>query len=187
LSELPDKAFIEQRIFPHPLLAPLTWKGTPDIRIILYRSIPVMAMMRLPTRESAGRANIHQGAVGAGISIARGTTTSAVYRNRMITRHPDTGVLLRGVTIPGWQSLLESAQKLSRQIALAYIGIDFMLDEEEGHLVIEANARPGLSIQIANAAGLCKRLECIDASLAREMPQADIITLVSQQTHNREW
>lgn len=187
LSELPDKAFIEQRIFPHPLLAPLTWKGTPDIRVILYKSIPVIAMMRLPTRRSAGRANIHQGAVGAGISLSDGTTIAAVYRNRKITRHPDTGAPLNGLKVPGWQALLESAQNLSRQIPLAYIGIDFMLDEQDGHLVVEANARPGLSVQLANAAGLRKRLECIDAAIAREMPPEDIVRLVSHPVNNREW
>jgi alpha-L-glutamate ligase-like protein len=183
LSELPDKAFIEQRIFPHPLLASLTWKGTPDIRVILYKSIPVIAMMRLPTRRSAGRANIHQGAVGTGISLSNGKTVAAIYRNRMITRHPDTGAHLAGLEIPGWHSLLESAQNLSHQIPLAYIGIDFMLDEQDGHLVVEANARPGLSIQLANAAGLRKRLEYIDTALARDISPEEITRHVSRQAN----
>jgi glutathione synthase/RimK-type ligase-like ATP-grasp enzyme len=121
--------------------------------------------------------------VGAGISLSDGTTVAAVYRNRRVSRHPDTGAQLTGLEIPGWQSLLESAQKLSHQIPLAYIGIDFMLDEQDGHLVVEANARPGLSVQLANAAGLRTRLECVDAARAREIPPEEIIRLVSRQVN----
>jgi len=186
LSELPDTAFVEQRIFPHPTLIPLTWKGTPDIRVIMYNTIPVAAMIRLPTRRSGGRANIHQGAVGAGISLHNGTTIAAVYRNRMITSHPDTGAPIVGLSLPGWQSLLDSSRLLAQHIPLAYIGIDFMLDEHKGHLIVEANARPGLSIQLANAAGLRRRLEFIDACRADTMPSDDIVSELLHRITSRE-
>ena len=33
--------------------------GLPDIRVIAYNKVPVMAMLRIPTKESDGKANIH--------------------------------------------------------------------------------------------------------------------------------
>ena len=167
LSELPDSALIEQRIFPHDFFGNITWHGTPDLRIILYRTIPVMAMMRLPTRRSDGRANLHQGAVGVGIDIAEGVTVNAVQRSVPVSRHPDTGAPLLGLELPVWQRALDISRTLASHIPLQYIGIDLMLDAAHGFLMIEANVRPGLSIQIANNAGLRTRLDFLSAQFAR--------------------
>ena len=38
-----------------------------------------------------------------------------------------------------------------------------VLDKEEGPMVLELNARPGLAIQIANGAGLLPRLQHIES------------------------
>jgi len=174
LSELPDSAIIEQRIFPHPFFKDITWQGTPDVRIILYKTIPVMAMMRLPTKQSGGRANLHQGAVGLGIAIAKGTTRSGVCRNRRVEVHPDTGAPLHGLVVPDWQRALEISRLLAQRIALQYIGVDLMLDAVHGPMMIEANARPGLSIQVANSLGLRRRLEFLDARLERGIPPEEV-------------
>jgi alpha-L-glutamate ligase-like protein len=141
LSELPDHAILEQRIFPHPFFKDITWQGTPDLRIILYHTIPVMAMMRLPTRQSDGRANLHQGAVGLGVAIARGETRSGVCRSRRVTLHPDTGAPLHGLHVPDWQRALDMSRTLAQRIPLKYIGVDLMLDAVHGPMMIEANAR----------------------------------------------
>jgi hypothetical protein len=45
---------------------------------------------------------------------------------------------------------------------LGYMGTDMVLDKEEGPMVLELNARPGLAIQIANGAGLLPRLQHIE-------------------------
>jgi glutathione synthase/RimK-type ligase-like ATP-grasp enzyme len=45
---------------------------------------------------------------------------------------------------------------------LGYIGVDLVIDQERGPLLLELNARPGLQIQIANQAGLLRRLDLID-------------------------
>jgi hypothetical protein len=37
--------------------------------------VPVMAMIRIPTAESGGKANIHGGACAAGIDIGSGRLT----------------------------------------------------------------------------------------------------------------
>ena len=117
-----------------------------------------MAMLRLPTRESRGRANLHQGAVGAGVDIATGRAVAAVCHDRAVTAHPDTGAPIVGIEMPYWSDVLIVATKLSRALELGYVGIDIVLDAATGPVVLEANARPGLAIQIANGCGLLERL-----------------------------
>ena len=136
--------------------------GTPDVRIILYRCVPVMAMVRLPTRQSRGRANLHQGAVAAGIHLGSGRTSGGVCNNRAISVHPDTAASIEGLQVPMWDELLTAATNLAEGLELGYLGVDFVLDARLGPIVLEANARPGLAIQVANRRGLCPRLQFID-------------------------
>ena len=163
LGSHPDAAIIEKRIIPHPIFKDLTVDGTPDIRLIVYKGVPVMAMLRLPTKASKGRANLHQGAVGVGINIETGKTFGGVWHNRLSDIHPDTGANIRNLVIPQWRDMLAVAMKLSDAIGLQYVGVDIVLDPEQGPVVLELNARPGLSIQIANCAGLSPRLCTVDA------------------------
>src|SRR5256712_734074 len=44
--------------------------GLADFRIISFLGYPVMAMMRIPTSSSGGKANLHSGAVAAGVQIS---------------------------------------------------------------------------------------------------------------------
>ena len=158
----PDIAFIQEYVGRHLSFRKLAFRGTPDIRIIVFNKIPVMAMLRLPTRESMGRANLHQGALGLGIDIASGITTKAILNNREIIYKPDTNKKLRGIKIPYWNKILETA--VAGQIAsgLGYAGVDIVLHPEKGPQIIELNAQPGLSIQLANMEGLKRRLERVD-------------------------
>ena len=50
---------------------------------------------------------------------------------------------------------------------LGYLGVDVVIDREQGPLILELNARPGLAIQIANQSGLGLRLEQIDHMAGR--------------------
>jgi len=162
LGGQPDKALIEYRVKFDPVFEAISYQGVPDVRIIVYFGIPVMAMVRLPTRLSKGKANLHQGCIGAGIDISTGRTLTAVWRNDVVSEHPDTGNPVSGVEIPGWQTLLEIAAQSYELTGLAYQGIDLVLDKDLGPLILELNARPGLNIQIANRAGLAGRLEAVD-------------------------
>jgi alpha-L-glutamate ligase-like protein len=158
LGEQPDRVIVEQRIVPLPMFEKLAVGGTPDTRIILFRGSPVMAMLRLPTQASRGRANLHQGAAAVGIDLGSGKTFGGVFRNRAITVHPDTGAALDGIEIPYMAQMLEAAKNMSRVIGLGYIGVDILIDSNRGPMVLEVNARPGLAIQIANRCGLLPRL-----------------------------
>ena len=162
LSGQPDQAIIEQLIKPHPVFKELTVAGTPDIRIVLYKTIPLMGMLRLPTKASKGRANLHQGAIGAGINLETGITLGGVWHNRSWNIHPDTGASIDGTVIPNWTSVLKIATQISEVINLKYIGVDVLLDAEDGPLILEVNARPGLSIQIANRCGIWPRIKAIN-------------------------
>lgn len=153
-----DSALIEYRIRFDPVFSTITYQGVPDIRVIVFRGVPVMAMLRLPTRQSQGKANLHQGALGVGIDVASGQTNMAVIANHHIEEHPETGYRLDGVTVPHWQSILVTAARCYELTGMGYLGADFVLDRDRGPLLLELNARPGLNIQIANHAGLLPRL-----------------------------
>jgi alpha-L-glutamate ligase-like protein len=162
-----DNAIVEQRIIMHPTMERIAVGGTPDVRVILFRNVPVMAMVRLPTIQSEGRANLHQGAAAAAVHLVTGRTFGGVCNNRIITRHPDTGELIGGLEIPGWRELLGAAMKLADALEMGYIGVDFVIDAKIGPVVLEANARPGLAIQVAHRIGLLPRLKLIE-SMPRE-------------------
>jgi alpha-L-glutamate ligase-like protein len=162
LGGQPDAVFAEERLCVHPELREITTEGVPDLRIVVYRGIPVMAMTRLPTHRSRGRANLHQGAVGAGVSLASGAITHSILGTTPVTHHPDTGQPLVGRKLPAFERALEIAVLATDETELGYVGADVVVDSRYGPVVLELNARPGLSIQIANRAGLRPRLEAAD-------------------------
>ena len=159
LGGQPDRAMIEERVHFDPVFEAVLHQGVPDIRIIVFLGVPVMAMVRLPTRLSGGRANLHQGAIGAGIDMGSGRTLAGVWRNEVVFEHPDTGNRIDKILVPGWSRLLEMAARCRELTQMGYLGVDLVLDREHGPLVLELNARPGLAIQLANRAGLRPRLD----------------------------
>ena len=162
LSGNPDKAIIEYCVHFDPVFAEVSYQGVPDIRIIVYRGYPAMAMVRLPTRASDGKANLHQGAVGAGVDMSLGETLTGVLDNDIVDEHPDTGALIAGLRIPQWDFILQSAARGYEVTDLGYLGVDIVIDRDLGPLILEMNARPGLNIQIANCTGLAGRIARID-------------------------
>lgn len=162
LSGNPDKALIEYCVHFDPVFAAVSYQGVPDIRVVVYRGYPAMAMVRLPTRASDGKANLHQGAVGAGIDMGTGITMNGVLDDEIVEEHPDTGVLVAGLQIPRWDFILESSARGYEVTELGYLGVDMVIDRDRGPLILEMNARPGLNIQIANCAGLRNRIARID-------------------------
>ncbi|MHC3994389.1 alpha-L-glutamate ligase-like protein [Thiomicrolovo sp. ZZH C-3] len=157
-----DTAIIEKVVAFDPMFVDYSFEGVPDIRIIVYRGYPVMAMMRCPTRESDGKANLHQGAVGVGLSIKDGSALSAVIHDRPVTHHPDTHHDFAHLQVPQWEAVLSMASSCYEMTGLGYLGADIVFDKNDGALLLELNARPGLAIQIANGMGLRERLETVD-------------------------
>ena len=145
LANLPDIAFFEERLTLLKLFKPYAYKGIPDIRVIVFNQIPVMAMLRLPTRESGGKANLQQGGIGVGIDLASGVTTTAVLgKGKIIDYVPGTRMLLSGIKIPYWKEILLLAVKAQEISGMGYLGADVAIDRERGPVFLEINARPGL-------------------------------------------
>ena len=157
-----DVAMIEALIDFDPLLLDYSYEGVPDIRVIVYRGVPLMAMLRCSTHDSDGKANLHQGAVGVGINIINGQCHTAVQKGVVVERHPDTGHVFNDLQLPNWHEILHLAARCYEMTHLGYFGADIVLDRQKGPTILELNARPGLAIQIANQTGLRKRLEAID-------------------------
>ncbi len=158
-----DVAVVENLIkFDDVTFEGFSYEGVPDIRVIVFKGYPVMAMMRCSTAASDGKANLHQGAVGVGLDIATGRAIRAVQFDKPITHHPDTDRDLSELQVPNWERLLTLASSAWEMTGLGYMGTDMVLDKEEGPMVLELNARPGLAIQIANGAGLLPRLHHIE-------------------------
>lgn len=167
----PDFAFFEHRLVMHPAFKKVVYLGMPDVRVIVYKNIPIIAMARLPTIKSAGKANLHQGAVGAGINIVTGRTTSGVMAGKIVKKAPDTKQVIKGFQIPYWKKILEMAIKAQQASKLGYLGVDIVVDKKDGPMVLELNARPGLGIQVANLLPLKKMLILAENYDVRSVPE----------------
>lgn len=153
-GRLRDEALFEPLIHTHPAMARLAHQGLPDIRVICVRDDPVLAMLRLPTKHSGGRANLHQRAIGAAVDLRTGAITQARVAHRPVTDHPDTGTRLVGEKVPYWIQILGAASRCADATGLHYLGVDIVIDATQGPLVLEVNARPGLQIQNITGRGL---------------------------------
>lgn len=181
LGGVQDVVIVEYMVRFSPLFERISYLGVPDIRVIVYRGYPIMSMVRLPTRASLGKANLHQGAVGAGIDIASGVTLDGVVGTDVVTHHPDTTHAISGLKIPDWEVILDISARCYELTGMGYIGVDIVLDRDRGPLVLELNARPGLAIQIANRQGLLRRLEICDQNADFSAAPPERIAFAKQQ------
>jgi alpha-L-glutamate ligase-like protein len=154
-----DRTIIEHRVNNHPVMASLYPSGVPDVRLITYRNRPVMGMLRVPTDLSDGRANLHQGAVGIALDIHSGMIGEGILKGHIFRNHPDTGEMFFGNTVPHWDEIIRIALHTSRTFPFEYIGIDIVLDNDLGPLIMEINLRPGLEIQNVNRKSLLLALK----------------------------
>ncbi len=180
LGGKPDTVVVENIINFDPVFDGYSFEGVPDTRVIIFKGFPVMAMMRLSTTTSKGKANLHQGAVGVGLCLRTGRALRAVQFNQPVRLHPDTGRDLYALQVPHWDTLLTMAASCYEMSGLGYIGTDMVLDRQRGPLLLELNARPGLSIQIANGRGLLPNLKAIERLSERRMTVAQRVDFSKQ-------
>lgn len=171
LNQSRDEVLLEQRLELHPALEPFAYGGVPDIRVLVARGVPVLAMARLPTRMSDGRANLHLGGLGVGLDLRTGRAVHAAWRHRPVTEHPDTGRALHRLEVPHWYAILYVAAACFDAVPLGYFGVDLVVDPHVGPCVLELNARPGLGIQLANHLGLRRLLDRLPVRVGA--PSAD--------------
>lgn len=175
-----DSAIIEYRVKPDPIFKSISHEGVPDLRVIVLKGYPIMAMLRLPTRQSGGKANLHQGAIGVGIDLKTGTTLNGTWGNEPIESHPDTSTIVKGIKLPMWNEFLRLATSCYELVHLGYIGVDLVLDEKKGPMILEINARPGLNIQIANNVGLYLRAHEVEKRL-KDLEAKEIKESISER------
>ncbi len=161
-----DVAIIEECVRPAAFFDRFYFRGVPDIRVIVLRGFPLMAMTRLPTKESGGAANLHKGAVGVGLRISDGAPVRAFWQGNAIEKHPDTGRPFSELVVPDWDRVLEIAVRAQAASRLGYAGVDIVVDKHRGPLVLEVNKRPGLAVQNANAEGVGRRIALVKGKLA---------------------
>jgi len=180
-----DVAIIEERVVPDEIFEGMYYVGVPDIRVIVFNGFPVMAMSRLPTKNSDGKANLHKGAIGVGLTIASGKAVNPYSKilKRSLKYHPDTKKRIDNFTIPNWNSILELAVKGQYVSKLGYVGVDIIIDKVKGPMILEINKRPGMDIQNTNLAGLLKRLAVVE----QHLPDYDFLDAPSKVQQAIKW
>lgn len=153
-----DTALVEEKINQHKIFSNIYPSGVADIRIIIFKGNIIMAMCRIPTNESNGKANLHQGALGVGIDITSGKLQQGYNYKQYMDKHPDTGFKFSGIPILYWSSIIRMSKKIACNLPLKYLGVDIILDHKKGPMVMEINVRPGLEIQNVNKQGLLNLL-----------------------------
>ncbi len=154
-----DSCLIEECIIPHPFFAEIYEEGVPDFRIITLDNTPLMAMLRMPTSKSDGKANLHQDGVGIGVDMEKGVLTQVYDGKHYSNHHPDNPNVISGKTIPYWDEIIDLSIAASKAFPLNYLGVDIVIDKRKGPQIMELNVRPGLSIQLVNQCGLEKAIE----------------------------
>ncbi|MCF7812755.1 DUF1704 domain-containing protein [Candidatus Gracilibacteria bacterium] len=157
ISGMYDQVIFEERLEPHPDFRKLSDIGLPDIRVIVFNMVPVLAMLRVPTYESEGKANMEVGAVALGIDIGTGKTIGGAQYSHYIRKMPN-GQPTTGFQVPFWDEILYAGSKIQQSTHIGFLGVDLVITKT-GVKVLEINARSGLKIQIANKVPLKTRLE----------------------------
>jgi alpha-L-glutamate ligase-like protein len=142
-----DVAVVEPRLMPDAFFASLYPHGLSDIRLVLIDDVLSLSMLRIPTAQSDGKANLHQGAIGIAVNVENGLTYRAWHRRRNVSVHPENDISLIHQRVPSWTEVVRIAVQTARALPLKYLGVDMVIDNVLGPLVLEVNARPGIEIQ----------------------------------------
>ncbi len=161
LSWKRDKVLIEKKIILSNEIE-LLWKfGLPDIRVIVYNMVPVMAMLRVPTKESSWKANLHAGACWVWIDIGTWKLTFITKKSKIIKSIPWIWDV-RWIKLPDWKKILELAVNVQKTTGIKYLWCDVVLDEKMWPLLLEMNIRAWLEVQVSNLAPLKSRLDRVE-------------------------
>ena len=101
-------------------------------------------------------------ALGIGIDMESGKLLEAYDGEQYFQNHPDNNNLILGKRIPHWNKILEISKHTAKHFPLDYLGVDIVIDQKLGPLIMEVNVRPGLAIQLANKTGMKEILKKIN-------------------------
>lgn len=165
-----DTVLIEDRVISHKFIDEVfNPTGLPDIRVVVRNMIPIMAMLRIPTVDSQGKANLDKGAYAIAVDIATGQCLRA-YRNGEFV-YKINNYDIRDFVVPFWDDVLYLASKLQKITNIGYLACDFVITDS-GPIMLEINGRGGLKIQIPNKIGLESRLNLVKSIKVRDEDHA---------------
>ncbi len=153
-----DKVLIEEKLKPWKNFKRYCRHGLADIRVIVFNLIPVAAMIRVPTLESWGKANIARGGIGFGIEVGSWKIKSMYYKKQIFTNSfPGEYEENYDKKITFWDEVLLYSSKIQYFVNLGYLALDWVITDD-GPKLLEINSRAGLDVQLASNLPMKKRL-----------------------------
>lgn len=146
---------LQPRLVNHPAIRDLSPNALSTIRIMTLRRpreepTPLAGVLRMGTGKSNAD-NFSQGGIAASIDFETGTLGVAISldeQNRTCEHefHPDTGALIAGRELPGWQEAVALALNAHSRIGdIPCVGWDVAL-LESGPILLEGNWNPGIKL-----------------------------------------
>lgn len=176
---------VQERLSPHPALAPMTLGVLSTARIITLldeASEPeiVFAGLRLAANSGAIVDNTHQGGIGAAIDLGSGVLAQAVGVSHPGTydTHPANGAPITGEAVPDWEEAKTLALTAHRKLAPSgvIVGWDIGLSSR-GPVLIEANQRPGVRLTqrlAGKGIGAMRYGQLVTHHLTRALERSDL-------------
>lgn len=142
-----DTVLIEEKLIPWNGFELFCTHGLADMRIIMFNLVPVIAMLRVPTEQSGGKANLAQWGIGLGIDIVTGKINSLYRQWQSYTNSfPSEWSQFKNKKIPYRQEILEYSANAQYFVNSWYLGMDRVVTTKWPKL-LEINARAWLEIQ----------------------------------------
>lgn len=157
-----DKIIIEEKLVAGELFKDFCDYGLADIRVIVFNLVPVATMIRVPTKQSWGKANLAQWWLGFGIEVGSGKITSLLWKNKIYTtRFPKKFAHFQNKKLPYRNDILFLSSKVQYFVNLWYLALDWVITNEWPKL-LEINARAWLEVQKVSNTKLQKVLDKIE-------------------------
>ncbi|MEF2175172.1 MAG: tyrosine/phenylalanine carboxypeptidase domain-containing protein [Candidatus Absconditabacteria bacterium] len=157
-----DTILIEEKLIPGEGFKQFCEFGLADIRVIVFNLVPIAAMVRIPTEESKGKANLAQGGAAAGIEVGSGKIYSYYKKRKLyMNQFPKNLENLKGYQMPYWDEILSYSSQIQFYANLGYLALDWVITNE-GPKILEINARAGLEVQNVCGLNMKNRLDKIN-------------------------
>ncbi len=142
-----DSIIIEEKLIAGELFKDFCEYGLADIRVIVFNLVPVATMIRVPTKDSGGKANLAQWGLWFGIEVGSGKITSLLWRNKIYKmKFPKKFAHFQNKKLPYWNDILFLSSKVQYFVNLGYLALDRVITGEWPKL-LEINARAWLEVQ----------------------------------------
>lgn len=147
LQNSSDTILVEEKLEPGEGFEKFCEWGLADIRVIVFNLVPVVAMVRVPTKYSWGKANLSQGGIGLGIEVGTGIIRSMQFKGELYDREfPAEFAHYKGKKMPFWDDILSYSSRIQYFINIGYLALDRVITDK-GPKLLEVNARAGLEVQ----------------------------------------